>query len=259
MARPRFGAIAMGNARLRDFLDTQPRFTLGDVARLNARLSGLSAENALRVMLEEKLAGELCVVSSFGAESAVLLHLVAGIDRDLPVLFLDTGKHFAETLGYRDQLIAHLGLRDVRILTPDAHDLAARDAAGERWTYDPDGCCALRKVQPLARALATFDASLTGRKGFQAATRTALPFVELDTSDAAGRIKINPLANWLKADIDRHFAEHALPRHPLVAAGYLSIGCAPCTSPVRPGEDARAGRWRGFDKVECGIHDSAAR
>lgn len=240
-------------ARRIDAIDTGARFDANDVAALNARFGGAATEEMLRAVLAERLVGRVAVVSSFGAESAALLHLVASVDPAVPVLFLDTGKHFPETLAYRDTLVERLGLRDLRVLTPDAETLAARDAAGERWSYDPDGCCDLRKVAPLEHALVGFDASITGRKAFQAATRSALPRFELDH----GRIKVNPLATWVKADLDVHFAAHDLPRHPLEAAGYPSIGCAPCTSKVAPGEDARSGRWRGFDKTECGIHKPA--
>jgi phosphoadenosine phosphosulfate reductase len=205
-------------------------------------------------VLGERLTGRTAVVSSFGAESAVLLHLVASVDPATPVIFLDTGKHFPETLAYRDLLIARLGLTDVRIVSPDPARLAERDATELRWSYDPDGCCEIRKVEPLARILAEFDSSITGRKGFQSSTRTALPAIELDGGDAAGRLKVNPLAGWTKADLDAYFETHDLPRHPLEAQGYPSIGCSPCTSVVKPGEDPRSGRWRGWDKVECGIH-----
>jgi phosphoadenosine phosphosulfate reductase len=205
----------------------------------------------LAAILGEGLAGRVAVVSSFGAESAVLLHLVAAADPTTPVLFLETGKHFPETLAYRDALTAHLGLTDVRNLVPDPAELAARDAQGQRWQYDPDGCCAIRKVAPLQRALADFDATITGRKAFQAATRAALPRVE---RDADGRLKLNPLIDWNAADIAAYACAHDLPAHPLVAAGYPSIGCAPCTASVAPGADPRSGRWAGFDKTECGIH-----
>lgn len=244
----------MAEPRPRDTIDTAPRFTAAHAADLDARLAPLPAAQALAALIGDRLAGRVALVSSFGAEAAVLLHMVAQVDSSVPVIFLDTGKHFPETLAYRDALAARLGLTDLRSLTPDPADLAARDAAGERWSYDPDGCCDLRKVRPLARALAGFDATISGRKAFQAGTRAALPLVEIDASDAAGRLKINPLRDWQKADLDAYFAAHALPRHPLEAAGYPSIGCAPCTSPVAEGEDARAGRWRGFAKVECGIH-----
>jgi len=238
-------------ARTVDTIDVRPRWTGHDVERLNARFADASPAELLRAVLGEGLAGHVAVVSSFGAESAVLLDLVASVDPDTPVLFLDTGKHFAETLAYRETLTTRLGLSDVRILSPQPEALSARDAEGIRWSYDPDGCCDMRKVAPLAAGLAGFDASITGRKAFQASTRAALPHFEIDE---AGRMKINPLARWARADIMAHFKAHDLPRHPLEASGYASIGCATCTSVVKPGEDPRSGRWRGFDKTECGIH-----
>ncbi|MFM9829624.1 MAG: phosphoadenylyl-sulfate reductase [Sphingomonas sp.] len=244
----------MAELRAIDRVDTGPRFSSADVTRLNERFDRAAPADMLRAVLKEGLAGRTAIVSSFGAESAVLLHMVAVVDAAVPVLFLDTGKHFAETLAYRDTLTARLGLRDVRSLSPETTDLAGRDAAGERWSYDPDGCCDLRKVRPLARAVHGFDATISGRKAFQSATRVALPRFEIDTTDGAARLKINPLAHWSKADLDAYFLAHDLPRHPLEAQGYLSIGCAPCTVTVAPGDDARAGRWRGWDKVECGIH-----
>ena len=237
-----------------DRLDMSARFTEHDAIRLNNRFRGSDTRAMLEGVLGEGLAGNVAVVSSFGAESAVLLHLVAEVDRSVPVLFLDTDKHFPETIAYRDQLAERLGLTDLRILTPDADDLTAKDQTGLRWSYDPDGCCEIRKVRPLAAALAGFDASFTGRKAFQASTRAHLPRLELDTSDAAGRLKINPLIDWDASRIEGHFIMHDLPRHPLVAGGYPSIGCSPCTRPVAAGEDARSGRWSGWDKVECGIH-----
>lgn len=237
-----------------DRLDTGPRFTRADAAALNARFAQADTATLLTEVLGEGLAGRPAIVSSFGAESAVLLHLVSTIDPSVPVLFLDTGKHFAETLAYRDILAERLGLTELRILRPNPLALQAKDATGLRWSFDPDGCCEIRKVQPLARALTRFDASFTGRKGFQSSTRANLPRFELDTSDAAGRLKINPLIDWDASRIEAWFIMHDLPRHPLVAQGYPSIGCSPCTRAVAPGEDARAGRWAGWDKVECGIH-----
>lgn len=243
-----------GTFRLVDRIDTGPRFTAHDAVRLNNLFRGSDTQAMLEGVLAEGLAGDVAAVSSFGAESAVLLHLLGSIDRNVPVLFLDTGKHFPETIAYRDRLVEQLGLTDVRILNPDPEELAAKDANGLRWSFDPDGCCEVRKVRPLARALAGFDASFTGRKAFQASTRAHLPRFELDTSDAEGRLKINPLIDWSASQIAGHFVLHDLPQHPLVAQGYPSIGCSPCTRQVAPGEDPRAGRWAGWDKVECGIH-----
>jgi len=239
--------------RTRDTLDLTPRFTQHDAVRLNRMFRGASSQEMLEGVIKGDLAGDLAVVSSFGAESAVLLHLVASVDPAVPVLFLDTGKHFAETLVYRDLLAARLGLNMV-VLSPDPAELAARDETGLRWSYDPDGCCAIRKVRPLEQALASYDASFTGRKAFQSSTRTNLPRFEVDTSDAQGRLKINPLIDWDASQIEGYFIQHDLPRHPLIAQGYPSIGCSPCTTQVAPGEDPRSGRWKGWDKTECGIH-----
>ena len=240
--------------RTRDRIAVGPRFTASDAIRLNNLFRGADTRDMLRTVIRDGLAGDLAVVSSFGAESAVLLHLVAEVDADLPVLFLDTDKHFAETLEYRDLLVERLGLRNLRVLTPDADVLAAKDGNGLRWSWDPDGCCAIRKVAPLGAALAGFDATITGRKGFQSDMRAGLPRFELDRTDDQGRLKINPLANWSAEDLAEWFTRHDLPRHPLVERGYPSIGCAPCTSRVEPGEDPRSGRWKGWDKTECGIH-----
>lgn len=241
-------------ARKLDLIDTAPRFTAVAVSALNARFDGVGTRELLETTIRESLVGPLAIVSSFGAESAVLLHLVAAIDPSVPVLFLETGKHFPETLAYRDALVARLGLTDVRSLAPDAAELDAKDASGLRWSYDPDGCCQIRKVRPLARALRGFDATLTGRKGFQSSERSGLPRFELDKSDSAGRIKVNPLIDWSADQIADYAIAAGLPPHQLVAQGYPSIGCSPCTTKVATGEDPRAGRWRGWDKTECGIH-----
>lgn len=197
---------------------------------------------------------KLALVSSFGAESAVLLHMAARVDPSIPVLFLDTGQLFAQTLDYRRALAKRLGLTDVRDLRPAYADLAVNDPAADLWKTDTDGCCRIRKVLPLERALGGFDAWITGRKQFQGALRATLPVVEI----AEGRVKFNPLANWTKDQIDAYAAEHDLPAHPLTAFGYPSIGCWPCTRPVEAGDDVRAGRWAGSDKTECGIHASGA-
>jgi phosphoadenosine phosphosulfate reductase len=232
-------------------VDADAHLPLADLRR---RCDEADPSHILATVLREVFAGRVAVVSSFGADAAVLLHLVAEVDPATPVLFVDTGRHFPETLAYRDRLGCHLGLTDVRSVGPSPEEAARLDADLNRASWDPDGCCAFRKAAPLERALAGFDAWITGRKRFQAATRHGLPVVERD-----GRhVKINPLARWSRDEIDAHAARHGLPAHPLVALGYPSIGCAPCTSAVAPGEDPRAGRWRGFDKTECGIHRPTA-
>jgi phosphoadenosine phosphosulfate reductase len=161
---------------------------------------------------------------------------------------------FPETLAYRDTLISAFGIETSTTVEPDAAVLAAKDDKGLRWSYDPDGCCEIRKVEPLARAKHGLDSWISGRKAFQSSTRQNIARFEVED----GRLKVNPLGDWVKADLDAYFAEHDLPRHPLEAEGYPSIGCQPCTSKVLPGEDPRAGRWRGWDKVECGIHTPGA-
>jgi phosphoadenosine phosphosulfate reductase len=246
--------MASNQTRQIDRLTTGPRFTESDAIRLNNLFRGTDTPDMLRSVLKDKLIGEMAVVSSFGAESAVLLHLIAQVDPSIPVIFLETHKHFPETIAYRDELVAHLGLTGLLIVEPDMDLVGKKDENGLRWSWDPDGCCDIRKVQPLARALLSFDASISGRKGFQSATRSGLPRFEIDRTDAEGRLKFNPLASWTSEDLEAYMVAHALPRHPLVAQGYPSIGCAPCTSKVAPGEDPRSGRWKGWDKVECGIH-----
>ena len=221
-------------------------------ARLNARARHFDAREVLRTALDDPETGELALVSSFGAESVVLLHLLALTDPRVPVLFIDTRLLFPETLSYQQEVAAHLGLRDVRVLRTDAARIAREDPDGALRTRDTDACCALRKTEPLERALSGFDGWITGRKRYQSPGRADLPFFEAEAT--RGRIKVNPLAGWQPEDVRAHMAQHDLPRHPLVARGYPSIGCWPCTSQVAEGEDARAGRWRGEDKDECGIH-----
>ncbi|WP_237152137.1 phosphoadenylyl-sulfate reductase [Oryzibacter oryziterrae] len=217
---------------------------------LSSQYDGQEAPVVLRAAIEEHFSGEIALVSSFGADSAVLLHMVAGIDRNLPVVFIDTGKLFGETLRYRDSLVDLLQLTDVRSIQPQPALLQQHDPEGALWLRDTDACCAVRKVQPLSVAMEGFSSWITGRKRFQAETRTKLPLFEAD----GDKIKVNPLAGWNRARVEAYREEHGLPAHGLVADGYLSIGCMPCTDRVKPGEDERAGRWRGQAKTECGIH-----
>jgi len=237
-------------ARKIDIIDARPAFTQADADALNARFAGVDTLTMLKALFAEGILGTTAVVSSFGTESAVLLHLVAQADRSVPVIFVDTLKMFPETLAYREQLIGAFGIENSWVVQPDVAVLAAKDDKGLRWSYDPDGCCEIRKVEPLKRAKAGLDSWISGRKAFQSVTRQNLPRFEVED----GRLKLNALGDWVKADLEAYFTEHDLPRHPLEAEGYLSIGCQPCTSKVQPGEDPRAGRWRGWDKVECGIH-----
>jgi phosphoadenosine phosphosulfate reductase len=213
---------------------------------------GLEGLALLRTALTGPFAGRIAMVSSFGAESAVLLDMVASVDRSTPVVFLETGKLFPETLAYVDELVAWLRLEDVRSIRPDPADLARSDPDGTLWRRVPDLCCHIRKTEPLDQALAGFAGWITGRKRFQGGARTALPAIETDP--VTGQVKLNPLAGWSPEDIRHYRRLRQLPLHPLVARGYPSIGCQPCTRAVREGEDARAGRWWQLDKTECGIH-----
>jgi phosphoadenosine phosphosulfate reductase len=218
-------------------------------SELDARLRHASPQDILHETLKAFAPGKVALVSSFGAESAVLLHMMAQVDPATPVLFLDTGMLFAQTLDYRRALATTLGLTNVRDLRPAFADLATVDPRSNLWQSDTDACCHIRKVIPLGKGLEGFDGWITGRKHFQSATRAALPVVE-----AGDKIKINPLANWSKDELNAYASQHDLPAHPLVQFGYPSIGCWPCTKPVTEGQDERAGRWAGSQKVECGIH-----
>ena len=218
---------------------------------LNVGYETLAATDILRHALTTQFAGRIAIISSFGAESVILLHIAAQIDPTVPVIFLNTGKLFGETLRYRDRLQNQLGLTDIRSIAPHPQDLLSKDPKGSLWQSDTDGCCHIRKVLPQARAVAPFEALVTGRKRFQTNARQQMDIVERDTD---GRYRINPLANWTLGELQAYIEEHNLPRHPLVKDNFVSIGCMPCTQRVEDGEDYRSGRWAGDDKDECGIH-----
>lgn len=226
------------------------------VQGLNARYRHHGAIAVLEHALRDRECGRLALVSSFGAESVVLLHLLSVVAPHTPVLFIDTQMLFSETLAYHKTLADQLYLTDLRTVRPDPNRVALSDPHGTLHQSDPDACCALRKAAVLNAALAGFDGWITGRKRYQGASRREVEFFEADDEQ---RIKINPLAHWGRDDVEEYLVNNRLPRHPLVAQGYPSIGCAPCTSPVNSGEDQRAGRWRGTQKTECGIHFGPAR
>ncbi|SIS87486.1 phosphoadenylyl-sulfate reductase [Paracoccus saliphilus] len=219
--------------------------------RLNERYRHHAATEVLRRAVTDPDLGKVALVSSFGAESVVLLHMVSIVAPGLPVLFIDTQMLFPETLEYQREVSAKLGLTDVRVIRADEAQVSRLDPDGTLHQFNQDACCDLRKTVPLETALSGFDAWITGRKRFQGGQRTDLDFFE---PEPPLRLRVNPLAHWRMEDVQTYMTENNLPRHPLVAKGYPSIGCAPCTSPVKPGEDPRAGRWRGSDKSECGIH-----
>jgi phosphoadenosine phosphosulfate reductase len=218
---------------------------------LNRRFTSHAAIEVLRGALSDPTVGRVALVSSFGTEAVVLLHMVAMLDRTTPVLFADTEMLFDETIAYQEMLAERFGLSDVRRVRPGRGDLLDKDADGILHVFDTDACCALRKTRPLQAALEPFDAWITGRKRFQGGARRGLELFEAETER---RIKVNPLAFWRRGDVEDYITNNRLPRHPLVTKGFSSVGCAPCTTPVAPGEDPRAGRWRGQAKEECGIH-----
>lgn len=219
--------------------------------RLNERYRHHAATEVLRRALNDPDLGKVTLVSSFGAESVVLLHMVSVVSPGTPILFIDTMMLFQETLDYQLAVSEKLRLTDVRVVRATDAEVALNDPDGTLHQFSTDACCSFRKTIPLERELSRFDAWITGRKRFQGGERDALEFFE---AEPPARLRINPLAHWRSADVQDYMAENNLPRHPLVAKGYASIGCAPCTSPIKPGEDPRAGRWRGSAKTECGIH-----
>lgn len=220
------------------------------LTELQEAAQGRNANGILRLALKEQFSGRTAVVSSFGSESAVLLHMVAAIDPSTPVIFLNTGKLFGETLRYRDRLQDELGLMDIRTIGPNPADREKLDPEGSLWSKSTDACCDFRKVVPLKRALEGFSAQITGRKRFQTGARADMRSVEY----FEGRFRFNPLADWSLADLESYAATHSIPRHPLVEDGYPSIGCMPCTRRLQAGENYRDGRWAGLEKDECGIH-----
>ncbi len=230
------------------FFESLPREAL-----LNARFGEETPLEVVRLAYLELFPGKTALVTSFGTESALLLDLVAQVDRAFPVLFIDTGKHFPETLAYRDQLIAHFKLEAVTIVKPYEVQINAADSDGTLWSRAPDYCCNLRKAIPLEDALAPYDCWIAGRKRHHGGLRSTLDIFE----EQGGRIQVSPLARSSAEELDRIFEDRGLPRHPLYRKGYRSIGCANCTVKTPEGTDPRAGRWQGLGKTECGIHQQA--
>jgi len=234
-----------------------PNFSLSaHVAKLNDRFQSTDTVDMLRSLIADSSFGQLALVSSFGADSVVLLDMIAKIDRALPILFIDTEMLFHQTLTYQQKLAEDLGLADLRRISPVREAVLERDSENLLHRYDTDACCALRKTEPLARALIGFNGWISGRKRYQGGARSNMELFEIDVEN---RIKINPLAHWSREDLAKYIATNNLPRHPLHAKGYKSIGCAPCTTPTGTISDERAGRWHGQRKTECGIHFGQVR
>lgn len=217
---------------------------------LNTAFATLTTQQMLSRILHGGVAGRVAVISSFGAEAACLLGLVASKDPATPIVFLDTRKHFAETLAYVDDLMDRLGLTTLVRSRPSLARLGVDDPDGELHARDSDRCCYLRKTLPMIGVLRNFDCVLTGRKRFQTNNRGKMDVVEVQES----WLRVNPLADWTREQVLEYLEDHGILQHPLVSQGYASIGCEPCT---QPSEDFRAGRWAGTDKTECGIHFTA--
>ena len=230
-----------------------PLDPIASVGDLNRRYRHHSAISVLQHALDDPQVGRIALVSSFGADAVVVLHMISVLDRSTPVLFIDTEMLFPETLAYQKELSEKLGLTDIRILRPDRDQMFLRDTDGLLHRSDPEACCALRKSEPLQQALIPFDAWITGRKRYQGGSRVGLEFFE---NEDDRRIKINPLAHWGKADVQDYISNNGLPRHPLAGQRFPSLGCTPCTSAIAADEADRAGRWRWREKTECGIHFS---
>ncbi|MCB1518244.1 MAG: phosphoadenylyl-sulfate reductase [Hyphomicrobiaceae bacterium] len=231
--------------------ETSSRLELRDrAATLNDKYAGRPAGDVVSAVLRDEFQGKVALVSSFGTEAAVLLHMLAEVDLEAPVVFLETFKHFPETIDYRNRLTGMLRLQNLKVVEPTAAAIKADDPNDDLRQRNSDLCCHVRKTLPLFHALNPMQCWITGRKRYQASTRTAMQLFEVQDR----WIKVNPLIDWLPEDIDLYFARHKLPQHPLKLKGFLSIGCAPCTRAVMPGEDPRAGRWADSGKTECGIH-----
>ena len=214
----------------------------------------LSPQRTLGSAIEWLGANQVALVSSFGTDSAVLLHMMSEINPSNPVIFLDTEFHFDETLRYLEDLVDRLGLTGIQRARIDPVSRKRLDPDQQLHRRDPDRCCQARKVEVLDRALKGFQGWISGQKRFQSSLRNDVEVLEVDVE--RNLIKINPLAYWSEQDIEEYLADHDLPRHPLASQGFASVGCWPCTSPLQAGESGRAGRWRGQDKQECGLHET---
>ncbi|MBI3999566.1 MAG: phosphoadenylyl-sulfate reductase [Candidatus Omnitrophica bacterium] len=223
-----------------------------DLEKLNERFEKTQPEEIIRWAIEE-FRPKIALSSSFQTESVVLLHMVSEIDPQIKIFFLETGWHFKETLGFKNEILKQLGLTNVIDLKADSKKREAFNTktGGKPYEVDPDYCCQINKVEPLDQALKGLHAWISGIRRSQSKTRRDIRIVE---EYHGGIFKINPLANVTSGDLWWYLKEHDLPKHPLFDKGYLSIGCWPCTKPVQPGDDERSGRWAGREKTECGIH-----
>lgn len=221
-----------------------------DLAGLNAEFE-FKTPHEIIAWVVETFWPDIAMSSSFQTQSLPLLHIVSQVAPQLPILFLDTGYHFHETLAFRDRLVREWGfnLQIVRAAMP--RDEFVRQHGDDLYRRDPDLCCYINKVEPMERIMKGLQAWISGIRRDQALTRATVQIIERTPQ---GAVRVHPLATWTQKDTRRYIHEHNLPEHPLLSQGYLSIGCAPCTMPVSEGGDERSGRWAGQGKTECGLH-----
>jgi phosphoadenosine phosphosulfate reductase len=225
------------------------------LADLNAQFDGAPPQDIVRWALSEPILKRVAIASAFQVEGTCLIHMAVEVRPDVPILFLETGFHFAETLAFKERLTEQLGLNVVELTGEYTVERQAEEYGPRLYERDPKLCCELNKVQPFARGLRDYDAWLTSMRRDSAWTRKHTPIVsQTELEPGRSLVKVNPVANWGRRDAWAYLKEHDLPHSPLYDLGYGSIGCAPCTRMVFPGEDERAGRWSGLLKTECGIH-----
>lgn len=214
-----------------------------------ADLRARDAEEIMRFLVRA-YPGRVALSASFGGGGLVLAHMLSRIDAHAPVLFLDTGYHFPETIAFKNRFAQQYRLRVIDLATPvDA-------TAAQLYRTDPDRCCRIRKVEPMHRALSEFDVWITALRRDQSDTRRSVDVLVHHVIDGRAILKVMPLAYWARHDVEEYLATHGVPSHPLVEKGYTSIGCWPCTRPTVQGEGERAGRWSGTNKTECGLHSA---
>jgi phosphoadenosine phosphosulfate reductase len=224
------------------------------IGDLNSRFDDSAPQDILRWAFEESGMERVAIASAFQREGTAIIHMATRIRPDVPILFLETGFHFAETLAFKQQLIERYGLNVVELTGEHTVDSQEATFGFRLYERDPDLCCRLNKVEPFQRALEGFDAWVTGMRRDSAWTRAKSPLVTCyEISPGQPIVRVNPIAGWAQRDVWAYLKEHDIPHNPLYDLGFASIGCAPCTRMVFSGEDERAGRWSGTGKIECGI------
>ncbi|MEX2275721.1 MAG: phosphoadenylyl-sulfate reductase [Actinomycetota bacterium] len=234
----------------------QTQLSPGDVATLNARFETAHPSEILRWALEGSGLERIAIASAFQADGTVAMHLATAIRPDVPILFLETGFQFAETLAFKEQMVQRLGLNVIDLVGRHTVEQQEREHGPRLYERDPEHCCEMNKVRPMFEALRGLDAWITAFRRDSSPTRANAPILDLyDLEPGRPMLKINPMATWTRRDVWQYLKEYDLPHNPLYDLGYTSIGCAPCTRMRNPGEPERAGRWAGKSKWECGIHD----